>query len=467
MSMPPTEDRLFKAVFEGTLDALCLADDEGVLRDVNDAAATLFGLPDADLVGRGIDDFTGPELDFDAVWATLLDEGEMRGEFDLYRPDGEVRTVEFAAKADVLPGIHLSSLRDVTEQASDRAALVRKTELLAQVFEASPVGIAVIDADGEIVDANQRAESILGVDREEIIDRRFGDMSWHIVDEHGDGIADEELPPAQVLSTGETVFGFEHGLVHPSGEVIWLSINAAPIRNDAGEVEQVVAVFEDITDEREYRRLLEQQNERLEEYSATVSHDLRSPLSVASGWIDIAIEEESTADLDKAKAALKRMEALIADLRALGRYGQTVRGPVELDVEAVATEAWTHVETVDATLDIEAGLGNIHADEGRLLQLFENLFGNAVEHAGPNVAVRVGPVGGGFYVEDDGPGIPADKREEVFEFGYSTREGGSGLGLAIVEAVADAHGWTLTLTDADPQGTRFEFRPRWHPDLDD
>jgi signal transduction histidine kinase len=229
----------------------------------------------------------------------------------------------------------------------------------------------------------------------------------------------------------------------------------------------VVAVFEDITDEREYRRLLEQQNERLEAYSATVSHDLRGPLSVASGWIDIAIDEESTADLEKAKDALQRMEALITDLRALGRYGQTVQGPVELDVDAVAEEAWDNVETADATLDIEPGIETIHVDEGRVLQLFENLYRNGVEHVGPDVSIRVGPAGDGFYVEDDGPGIPEDKRAEVFEFGYSTREGGTGFGLAIVEAIADAHGWSMTLTDADPHGARFEFRPRWHPDFDD
>lgn len=467
MNTAPTEDRLFRAVFEGTVDALCLADDDGIYRDANDAAAELFGLSKEELLGREIGTFAASDFDFESAWTTFLDDGEMRGEFELHRPDGEIRIVEFAAKADILPGVHLSALRDVTEQVSDRAALVRKTELLSQVFEASPVGIVVVDADGEIVDANQRAESILRMGREEITDRSFGDTDWRIVDENGEDIADEKLPPARVLSTGEAVFGFEHGIIRHSGEVTWLSINAAPIRNDAGDIEQVVTVFEDITDEREYRRLLEQQNERLEEYSATVSHDLRSPLSVASGWIDIAIEEESTADLQKAKDALKRIETLISDLRSLGRYGQTVQGPVELDVDAVARKAWRNVERADATLDIEAGIGVIHADEGRLLQLFENLYRNAVEHVGPDVSIRVGPAGGGFYVEDDGPGISSDKRDDVFEFGYSTREGGSGLGLAIVEAVAYAHGWTLTLTDAEPQGARFEFRPRWHPEIDD
>jgi PAS domain S-box-containing protein len=483
MTAAPTDDHLFRAVFEGTLDALCLADDDGVYTDVNAAAAELFGAPQAELVGRSIDEFATEDFDFDAAWATFLEEGEMRGQFELQRPDGETRVVEFAANADILPGVHLSALRDVTDREADREALNRKTELLSRIFETSPVGIALVDRNGTIVDANDRAESILGLERSALAVRTYDDPEWRIVDENDEDLAVEELPVARVVESGEPIFGFEHGITHTDGDRTWLSVNAAPLFDDEGNVEQVITTIEDVTERREYRRLLEQQNERLEEYSATVSHDLRSPLSVASGWVDIAIEEESTDDLEKAKAALQRMESLISDLRALGRYGQTVDGAVDLELAAVAEEAWRNVDTADADLELGDDLGSASGEEPHLLQLFENLFRNAVEHgstsppsgtqedavehAGPEVAVRVGSLDRGFFVADDGPGIPPEEREAVFEYGYSTRENGSGLGLAIVEAVADAHGWELTLTDADPHGARFEFRPRWHPDRED
>jgi len=161
------------------------------------------------------------------------------------------------------------------------------------------------------------------------------------------------------------------------------------------------------------------------------------------------------------------MGQLITDLRALGRYGQTVEGMVELDLGAVADEAWSNVETGGAALETDPELGTIDGEHGRLLQLFENLFRNSVEHGSGEITVRVGSLDRGFYVEDDGPGIPEGERENVFEFGYSTLEGGTGIGLAIVEAVADAHGWALELTDAEPHGARFEFRRRWHPDRSD
>jgi signal transduction histidine kinase len=98
------------------------------------------------------------------------------------------------------------------------------------------------------------------------------------------------------------------------------------------------------------------------------------------------------------------------------------------------------------------------ADESRLRQLFENLFRNAVEHGGPGVAVTVGPLEGrGFYVADDGPGIPADERDRVRETGYTTADGGTGFGLSIVESIADAHGWGMRLVESETGGARFEF----------
>ncbi|MFQ3320746.1 MAG: signal transduction histidine kinase [Natronomonas sp.] len=161
------------------------------------------------------------------------------------------------------------------------------------------------------------------------------------------------------------------------------------------------------------------------------------------------------------------MDTLITDLRALGQHGQTVRHPESLDVAAVAGEAWAYVDTGSATLDLEEGIDRLDADRERLLQLFENLFKNAVEHAGPDVTVRVGPLDEGFYVADDGPGIPEEFKQEAFEFGYTSKgEESTGLGLAIVEAIADAHGWGLRLVDSETGGARFEFRPRWHPDMD-
>lgn len=89
--------------------------------------------------------------------------------------------------------------------------------------------------------------------------------------------------------------------------------------------------------------------------------------------------------------------------------------------------------------------------------LEENLMQNAVEHGGEDVTVTVGDLDDGFYIEDNRSGIPNDKRNIVFDVGYSTMTDGTGFGLSIVKQVADAHGWNIRVTDRSDGGTRFGF----------
>lgn len=96
-------------------------------------------------------------------------------------------------------------------------------------------------------------------------------------------------------------------------------------------------------------------------------------------------------------------------------------------------------------------------DRSRLQQLLENLIRNSIEHAGEEVTVTVGALEDGFYVEDDGPGIPADERDEEFAAGHSTSEGGTGFGLRIVQQVVEAHDWSIQLTEGSDGGARFEI----------
>ncbi len=156
-------------------------------------------------------------------------------------------------------------------------------------------------------------------------------------------------------------------------------------------------------------------------------------------------------------------------------------------------EVWRTVETDGVALDVRASR-RVSADRSRLQQLLSNLFRNAVEHGprvtestdasdpagdegvvvtgeqsdgvegeanglpgGPVATVTLGDTDDGFYVADDGPGIPESEREDVFEHGFTTSADGTGFGLSIVSNVADAHGWTVSVTESDAGGARFEF----------
>ncbi|GAA0195694.1 sensor histidine kinase [Halobaculum roseum] len=201
---------------------------------------------------------------------------------------------------------------------------------------------------------------------------------------------------------------------------------------------------------------LRRQNDRLEEFAAIVSHDLRNPLAIAKGQTELAAEECDSEHLVKARNAHERMERIVSDVLTMAQTGTAVEDPEPVDLTAAAREAWATVDTGEATLDA-SGAPTVTADESRLLQLLENLFRNAVEHGGGDVHVVVESIPGGFAVADDGPGVPPEHREEAFDHGFSTRDDGTGFGLNIVRTIAEAHGWTVSLTDAESGGARFEF----------
>jgi signal transduction histidine kinase len=209
---------------------------------------------------------------------------------------------------------------------------------------------------------------------------------------------------------------------------------------------------------------LEHQNERLDEFAGIVSHDLRNPLSVANGRLELALataegDEQVTVlreDLEEVQGAHERMEAIIDDALTLARQGKAITETTPVDLATVARRAWENVETASASLDIACG-STVKADRDRLLTVFENLFRNAVEHGSDDVLVTVGDLDDGFYVADDGDGIPAAEREEVLEHGYTTSAEGTGFGLAIVTDIANAHGWGVAVTESEHGGARFEI----------
>jgi PAS domain S-box-containing protein len=204
-------------------------------------------------------------------------------------------------------------------------------------------------------------------------------------------------------------------------------------------------------------RELQRQLDKLDEFATVVSHDLRNPLNVAQGNLQLARETGRDDQFGKVEAALDRMESLVEDLLTLAREGESVGETELVPLADVSWEAWTTVDTREATLTVEPDVSAVEANPDRLRQLFENLFRNAVEHGGPTVAVRIGKLSdGGFFVADDGPGIPEEKRDRVFDSGYSTAEESTGLGLNIVENIVEAHDWAICATESEDGGSRFE-----------
>jgi len=219
-------------------------------------------------------------------------------------------------------------------------------------------------------------------------------------------------------------------------------------------------------------RRLERQNERLDRFASQVSHDLRNPLSVAVGRLELAIESHGEdEDLIAVRDALADADSRIDEMLEFARLGDAVTDPEPVSLADAADAAWAAIETGGARMTVREDV-DLRGDAERIERLLENLFRNSVEHgstgsrAQPDdaaehgfaaVSVALGAVEGGFYVADDGPGIPESDREDVLESGFTTSDDGSGFGLAIVEEIAAAHGWDVRVTDSAAGGARFEF----------
>lgn len=202
----------------------------------------------------------------------------------------------------------------------------------------------------------------------------------------------------------------------------------------------------------------ERERDRLDEFASIVSHDLRNPHQVAVGRLDLAREDCDSEHLEAVERALDRMDTIISDTLTLARHGQSVGETEPVELGGIVEECWGVIQTGEGRLELE-GEGRLLADPDRLRHVFENLIRNAMEHGGADVTVRIGRLedGSGFYVEDDGPGIPADQRETMFEVGESSRMEGSGFGLLIVNRMVEAHGWQVRATEGSDGGARFEI----------
>ncbi len=394
--------------------------------------------------------------------ARVADGEHVVNEYRVERPDGDVRHV----RADTKPVFDedgkvvriVGYVRDVTDRKKSERKFERTHELRDRTERIAEVGSWEIDPDSMDVFWSDNLFEILEMDPED--EEPPLDEALDVYHEDDRDVVEEAVNLA--LEDGES-FDVEVRFGHSHDETGWLRVQGVPTVEE-GEVVTLRGAVQDVTDrrrrERELQRRtedLEEVNERLEELASVVSHDLRNPLTVARGRLELADEDSDGDHLEHVERSLDRMESIVEDMLWLAREGRSIGEKQKLELASVAADAWEQVGTEDASLELSlAGDVALLGDDARLLQLFENLFRNAVEHGGEDV-VEVGSLDDGFYVADDGPGVPEELRDEVFEAGYSTSDEGTGFGLSIVRRIAEAHGWDVDLAQSASGGARFEF----------
>lgn len=321
------------------------------------------------------------------------------------------------------------------------------------IFKSLEDAILVVDARRTIVDFNDQAGDLFP-DLDEHVGCTLEDAYPALVEPVDEPTADGGGADAIVERIEGTLDSPFAGTVRVSidGETRTLRISASAITS-GGEPRGYALIMRDISELEQYATELERKTDQLEQFASVLSHDLRNPVSVALGYAQQAQATDDVEYVTDVLVALERIEDTIDDLLMLSREGESIDDPEVVALHDVVTDAWATSDTGDAALENEVGDDLVRADPSRLKTMFENLFRNAADHGGETV--WVGPLEPGFYVADDGPGIPEAERDRVFEYGYSA-DGGTGLGLAIVASIADAHGWSLSIGESEAGGARFD-----------
>jgi PAS domain S-box-containing protein len=309
--------------------------------------------------------------------------------------------------------------------------------------------VARLDAEGYIEEWSDGAAELTGFAPEDVVGARLDAL----YPDHSEREPKQDLQRALRTDAVE----FEDEFRQANGETFYGRGTLTAVQDDDDGLLGYVLMLADRSDERAKREQLERRNAQLEAFASVVSHDLRNPLNVAIGNIGMArSKEDNEQQLKTAEESLERMEKLIEEVLTLARQGKDVDEFERVDLEETVGLAWSSVDEMWAELD-HGDLPDITADGERVRRLFENLFRNAIEHGGEDVQIRVGMIDDeGFFVEDDGPGIPEHKRDEIFDAGFTTGDEGTGLGLAIVQSIAEAHGWDIEAAESSMGGARFE-----------
>ena len=326
--------------------------------------------------------------------------------------------------------------------------------------------IFTLNATGEIATWPAPAAELYGHKAEAVLGER---LRFLLGEGDEDGTVEDA---AAILPEAKTGTVEREGWHERSdGSVFWGTLTLSPLREDESGGYGVVC--QDTTTTKEYQRMLERQNDRLKEFTDILAHDLRNPLNAIDQHLTLYEETGERTHIESIDRTTDRMARLVEDLLRVAKQGDVVTNPEPTDIETVARLAWTGTGGPHDRLECET-IPAVSADSDRLCELFENLLRNAVEHGSTeipdnptantktgderseSVTVRVGPLDDGFYVEDDGPGIPDSVGAEVFDHGVTTARDGSGYGLSIVRTIVNAHGWDISLATAENVGARFE-----------
>ena len=470
-----------RAIFESAHEAIVIADDEARYVEANPAASRIFGLPLLELLNRRIADFIEPGLDFELAWRTFQGKEHSTGEVRLLRPDGTVREVEYTSKANFLPGLHLSVLRDVTVRKQAENALRESQRFIQQIADTTPNLIYIYDLSQDCnVYANRQCwEFFCGTQPE--IQAMGSPLIPELLHPKDRERVVKVLNQLATAQDGEVIED-EFRLKNAKGEWRWFhSWEVVFTRNTEGKPEQILGTAIDITEQKEteeIRACLEAEKElrKLQlSFFSMASHEFRTPLSVIlvtaqllQSYAEEWSEEKIRRNLQRIEAAAKNMTQLLDDILTINRAES---GKLELNLQSISLGKFCRHLLEEMQLNAsskhkiifvnQSQCLKVNVDEKLLRSILNNLLSNAIKYS---------PQGGDIHlvltcekgqaaltIQDPGLGIPLEDQKHVFEpFHRGKNIGnipGTGLGLTVIKKYLELQGGKISLKSEVGVGT--------------
>jgi len=350
------------------------------------------------------------------------------------------------------------------------AELYANQERLSRVLETMAEGVCIVDINGELTYANPMAKKILGLTYSQIKDKVYDDPRWANLSLDGTPLHRDERPMAIAMSKGEPVYDYEIAVQPPDSERFYISINAAPLRDELGSIVGGIGTFMDVT----HRRKVIQQKD---EFISVASHELKTPITSLKGALQLLdrIKENPNPStfvrfIDQANKSLNKVSVLVDDLL---NGTKVTEGQLQLhkqifNLKSLIDDCCPHVRAGGIYKLVSQGETQlrVEADLHKIDQVLVNLVNNAVKYAGSSQVILIDVEKAGEFakisVTDHGPGISPEQLPHLFERYYrvdgSSRQlSGLGLGLYICAEIIKKHGGEIGVESTIGKGSTFWF----------
>ncbi|MGD9316360.1 MAG: PAS domain-containing protein [Anaerolineae bacterium] len=458
--------RQYETIVSTVSDPISYLDKDCVYRAVNETYARYAKRPREEIIGLSVAELLGREVFEEQVKPHLdrcLEGEEVHYQAWFPVPGEQARYMDvgyYPVRDDngAVGGVVVAS-RDMTERKTVEEALQRERDLVSQVMDTSPVGIAVFDRQGRMTFANsllQQLASLVGVTT--LVGRPYDDPTWPSVTDGGEPLCDELLPFAQVMESGGPVHNIEYGIELPGGPRLHLSSNAAPLFDGAGQIDSVVVTTEDITQRKRAEAQLEEaaaaaERERLaRDLHDAVTQSLFSVAAIAEALPRVweREPEEARRSLEDLRwltqGALAEMRAMLVELRPAALTEHTLSVLLRQLADAMMSRTRMPVTTTvvgDYPLPADVQIG--------LYRIAQEALNNITKHARASQAklgLHCEPGQVRLSISDDGLGFDLESAQA------------HQLGLEIMRERAQAIGASLTIESQPSHGTRIEVH--WH-----